>query len=316
MTDGSGQFDLKGKRVWVAGHRGMVGSALMRRLESEDCELITVDRAGLDLRRQSDVEAWMQDARPEAVFVPAAKVGGIMANDTHPAEFLYENLMIETNIIHSAHLCGAEKLLFLGSSCIYPKFAKQPMSENELLEGQLEPTNEWYAIAKIAGLKMCESYRLQYGCNFISGMPTNLYGINDNFDLQSSHVLPALMAKMHTAKTQGSSEVVLWGTGTPKREFLYVDDCADALVHLMKTYSGQSHVNVGTGIDLSIRELAEVVASVVGFDGELVQDTSKPDGTPRKLLDVTKLTDLGWTAKTSLKDGVAQTYDWYLKTQA
>lgn len=315
MTEAADHFDLKGKKVWVAGHGGMVGSALVRRLADEDCELVTVDRKGLDLRRQSDVEAWMKDVSPDCVFVPAAKVGGILANDTHPAEFLYENLMIEANIINTAHQCGVEKLLFLGSSCIYPKFAKQPMSEDELLEGQLEPTNEWYAIAKIAGLKMCAAYRLQYGSNFISAMPTNLYGINDNFDLNSSHVLPALMAKMHAAKIEGASDVVLWGTGTPKREFLFVDDCADALVHLMKTYSESGHVNVGTGTDLSIRELAETVAGVVGFEGALVQDTSKPDGTPRKLLDVSKLSALGWKARTSLEDGIKQTYDWYLKNQ-
>lgn len=316
MTDRTSLYDLKGKSVWVAGHKGMVGSALVRRLQSEDCEIVTVDRQGLDLCRQSDVEAWMKDVRPECVFVPAAKVGGILANDSRPAEFLYENLMIEANIIHSAFECKVEKLLFLGSSCIYPKLAKQPMSEDALLEGPLEPTNEWYAIAKIAGLKMCESYRLQYDCDFISAMPTNLYGINDNFDLQSSHVLPALMAKMHTAKAESADEVVLWGTGTPKREFLHVDDCADALVHLMKVYSGQGHVNVGTGTDLSIRQLAETIAQVVGFEGALVQDTSKPDGTPRKLLNVKKLNDLGWTARTSLEDGIRQTYDWYLKSIA
>lgn len=316
MTDRASQYDLKGKSVWVAGHKGMVGSALVRRLKDEDCELVTVDRQRLDLRRQSDVEAWMKDVRPECVFVPAAKVGGILANDSHPAEFLYENLMIEANIIHSAYENKVEKLLFLGSSCIYPKLAKQPMSEDALLEGPLEPTNEWYAIAKIAGLKMCESYRLQYGCNFISAMPTNLYGLNDNFDLKSSHVLPALMAKMHAAKVEGADEVVLWGTGTPKREFLYVDDCADALVHLMKTYSDRGHVNVGTGTDLSIRELAETIAGVVGFDGDLVQDTGKPDGTPRKLLDVSKLSDLGWTARTSLEDGIERTYNWYRETLA
>ncbi len=316
MTDRISHYDLKGKSVWVAGHKGMVGSALVRRLQNEDCEITTVDRQGLDLRRQSDVEAWMKGVRPDCVFVPAAKVGGILANDSHPAEFLYENLMIEANIIHTARECDVEKLLFLGSSCIYPKFARQPMTETELLEGPLEPTNEWYAIAKIAGLKLCESYRLQYGCNFISAMPTNLYGINDNFDLQSSHVLPALMAKMHAAKAEGASEVVLWGTGTPKREFLFVDDCADALVHLMKVYSGQGHVNVGTGTDLSIRDLAELIADVVGFEGALIQDTGKPDGTPRKLLDVTKLSDLGWTAKTSLIDGIRQTYGWYLKALA
>lgn len=312
-TDTEVSYDLKGKRVWVAGHRGMVGSAIVRRLAEEDCEVITVSRADLDLIRQADVEAWMDKTRPDCVFVPAAKVGGILANDTWPADFLYDNLMIEANIIHSAHACGVEKLLFLGSSCIYPKMAEQPMTEEALLEGQLESTNQWYAIAKIAGLKLCEAYRRQHGANFISAMPTNLYGFNDNFDLQTSHVLPALLRKMHTAKVKGASEVELWGTGTPRREFLYVDDCADALVFLMKTYSGAGHVNVGTGEDLRIRDLAEVIAEVVGYEGALVQDTSKPDGTPRKLLDVSKLKGLGWSAKTDLKTGIEKTYAWFLE---
>jgi GDP-L-fucose synthase len=304
-------YELEGKKVWVAGHNGMVGSSLVRRLATEGCDLVKVERAQVDLRRQSDVEAWMMDVRPECVFIPAAKVGGILANDSFPAEFLYDNLMIETNIIHGAYKAGTEKLLFLGSSCIYPKMADQPMKEEALLEGQLESTNQWYAVAKIAGLKLCEAYRQQYGCNFISAMPTNLYGINDNFDLETSHVLPALMAKMHEAKMSKAREVVLWGTGTPKREFLFVDDCADALVFMMKNYSDAGHINVGTGNDLSIRELALLVANVVGFEGELVQDTSKPDGTPRKLMDVTKLSNLGWSAGTSLRDGIKSTYEWY-----
>ena len=304
-------YSLAGKRVWVAGHRGMVGSALMRRLASESCDLLTVGRDRVDLRRQEQVEAWMVAAKPQTVFVPAATVGGILANDTRPAEFLYDNLMIETNIINAAWKTGVEKLLFLGSSCIYPKLAPQPMSEDALLTGPLEPTNEWYAVAKIAGIKLCQAYRRQYGCDFISAMPTNLYGIGDNFDLQSSHVLPALVAKMHAAKAAHAPSVVLWGTGTPKREFLYVDDCADALVFLMKNYSDEQHVNVGVGEDISIRGLADLIQSIVGFRGEIVSDPTKPDGTPRKLMDVSKLAKFGWCAKTDLEAGIADVYRWY-----
>lgn len=292
----------------------MVGSALMRRLASEDCELLTVTRDAVDLRRQAEVEGWMAGHRPDAVFIPAARVGGILANDSFPAEFLYDNLMIEANIINTAWQNGVEKLLFLGSSCIYPKMAEQPMREDALLTGPLEPTNQWYAVAKIAGIKLAQAYRRQYGCDFISAMPTNLYGIGDNFDLDSSHVLPALIAKMHAAKEAGDAEVVIWGTGLPRREFLYVDDCADALVFLMTHYSGEDHINVGFGEDLTIQDLAEKVKEAVGFDGELVNDTSKPDGTPRKLMDSARLRDLGWRPRTGLDEGIAKVYRWYLET--
>ena len=305
-------YSLSGKRVWVAGHGGMVGSALVRRLQSEDCELLTVDRDQADLRRQSEVEAWLDDAKPQAVFAAAATVGGILANSTRPAEFIYDNLAIETNVIQAAWKTGVEKLLLLGSSCIYPKLAPQPMTEDALLSGPLEPTNQWYAIAKIAGIMMCQAYRAQYGCDFIAAQPTNLYGPNDNFDLASSHVLPALIAKAHAAKSGYVPSLEVWGSGTPKREFLYVDNAADALVFLMKNYSGADQINIGTGRDLSIRELAETVIDVVGFNGELAFDASKPDGTPRKLLDVGRLTALGWTAKTKLRDGVELTYRWDL----
>jgi GDP-L-fucose synthase len=301
-------YALAGKRVWVAGHRGMVGSAIVRRLARENCEVLTVNRADVDLRRQTDVDAWMKAARPEIIFLAAAKVGGILANDTFPAEFLYDNLAIETNIIHAAHENGVEKLLFLGSSCIYPKFAPQPIPEEALLTGALEPTNEWYAIAKIAGLKLCQAYRRQHGADFISAMPTNLYGPGDNFDLASSHVLPALIRKAHTAKVNGDREIVLWGTGTPLREFLHVDDCADACVHLMKVYSGESHINVGSGTDLSILELTRLVCAVIGFTGDITHDLSKPDGTPRKLMSTDRLRALGWTPSISLEDGIRRTY--------
>lgn len=304
-------YSLKGKRVFVAGHRGMVGSALVRRLASEDCEVETVGCDRVDLRRQTDVEAWMDAHRPHAVFVPAATVGGILANDSRPAEFIYDNLMIEANLIQAARRAGVEKLLFLGSSCIYPRDAPQPMVEEALLTGPLEPTNQWYAVAKIAGIKLCQAYRRQYGCDFISAMPTNLYGPGDNFDLQSSHVLPALIAKTHAAKISKSPSVTVWGSGKPRREFLHVDDCADALVFLMQQYSEEMHVNVGTGKDVSILELAELVKDVVGFAGEFVMDTSKPDGTPRKLMDVSRLTGRGWQARTELADGVRGVYRWY-----
>ena len=307
-------YSLKGKKVWVAGHRGMVGSALMRRLASEDCELLTATRDEVDLRRQAEVESWMADRRPDAVFIPAAKVGGILANDSYPAEFLYDNLMIEANIINASWQNDVEKLLFLGSSCIYPKLAEQPMREDALLTGPLEPTNQWYAVAKIAGIKLAQAYRRQYGCDFISAMPTNLYGIGDNFDLDSSHVLPALIAKMNAAKEAGDEEVVIWGTGTPRREFLYVDDCADALVFLMTHYSGEEHVNVGYGDDLTIQELAEKVKAAIGYEGNLVNDTSKPDGTPRKLMDSSRLHDLGWRPRTGLDEGIAEVYRWYRET--
>jgi len=305
-------YDLKGKRVWVAGHRGMVGAALVRRLASEGCEVLTAARGDADLTRQGEVERWMEAHRPQAVFVAAAKVGGILANDTHPAEFLYENLLIEANIIHAAHRAQVEKLLFLGSSCIYPKLAPQPIHEDALLTGPLEPTNEWYAIAKIAGIKLCQAYRRQYGCDFISGMPTNLYGPGDNYDLNSSHVIPALIRKAHEAKMRGASEMVIWGSGTPRREFLHVDDCADALVLIMQRYSEDEHINVGSGEDLTILELAQAVCEVVGFDGTITRDLSKPDGTPRKLMAGDKLRALGWRPRISLRDGLADAYAAFL----
>jgi GDP-L-fucose synthase len=306
-------FRLAGRRVFVAGHRGMVGSALVRRLGREGCELVTARRAEVDLRRQRETEAWLEAKRPEIVFVAAATVGGILANSTRPAEFIYDNMAIETNLIEAARRIGVAKLLFLGSSCIYPREAPQPMAETALLTGPLEPTNEWYAIAKIAGIKLCQAYRRQYGCDFIAAMPTNLYGPGDNFDLASSHVMPALMAKIHQAKQEGRSSVEIWGSGRPRREFLYVDDLADALVHLMQHYSAEPHVNVGCGADLSIAELARRVARVVGYDGEFRYDASKPDGMMRKLLDVSRIAELGWRASTSLEDGLARTYAWYLK---
>ena len=308
-------YSLKGKRVWVAGHRGMVGSALVRRLESEECEVVTVTRQDVDLTRQSQVEDWLDEVRPQAVFAPAARVGGILDNETYPAEFIYDNLMIEANIIHSAHKIGVEKLLFLGSSCIYPKMAPQPITEDALLTGPLEPTNEWYAIAKIAGIKLCQAYRRQYGSDFISAMPTNLYGPGDNFDLKTSHVIPALMRKAHEAKQRGDAQVVIWGTGSPRREFLHVDDAADAMVHLMKFYSGENHVNVGSGRDLTIFDLTQIVNEVVGFAGGIIKDTTKPDGTPRKLMSADKIKALGWEAKIDLRKGLESSYQWYLENE-
>ena len=306
-------FDLTGKRVWVAGHRGMVGSALARRLQREDCEVITVGRDTVDLRDQPAVHRWMAETRPEVVILAAAKVGGIVANDTRPATFLYDNLVMETNVIHAAWQVGVEKLLFLGSSCIYPKHADQPIREEALLTGPLEPTNEWYAVAKIAGIKLCQAYRKQYGCDFISAMPTNLYGPGDNYDLTSSHVISALLRKAHEAKESGAGDLVVWGSGMPLREFLHVDDCADALVHLLKTYSDEGHVNVGCGSDLSIAELARTICEVVGYTGEVRFDTNKPDGTPRKLMDTTRLAALGWQPRISLLEGLAATYQEFLE---
>ena len=304
-------YDLAGKRVYVAGHKGMVGSAIVRRLAGEQCEILTADRA-VDLREQAAVRGWFADNRPDAVVVAAAKVGGIFANDAFPAQFLYDNLMIEANLIEAAHRNGAEKLLFLGSSCIYPRLAPQPIPEDALLTGPLEPTNEWYAIAKIAGIKLCQAYRRQYGCDFISGMPTNLYGPGDNFDLASSHVLPALMRKAHEAKLAGAASIEIWGTGTPRREFLHVDDLADACVFLLKDYSGEEHVNIGSGQDLPIIELAQIVCDVVGFAGSITRDTSKPDGTPRKLMSGDKLASMGWQPRIALHEGIAQTYRMFL----
>jgi GDP-L-fucose synthase len=298
-------FSLSGKRVFVAGHRGMVGSALVRRLAGERCEILTAGRAQMDLTRQGEVEAWFAAHRPQVVFLAAAKVGGILANDSFPADFLYENLMIEANVMEAAFRAGVEKLVFLGSSCIYPKLAPQPIPESALLTGPLEPTNEWYAIAKIAGIKLAQAYRRQHGCDFISAMPTNLYGPGDNFDLQTSHVLPALIRKAHEAKARGDATLTIWGTGTPRREFLHVDDCADAVVFLAQHYSGDEPVNVGSGEDITILELAKLVCEVVGFQGEIVCDTSKPDGTPRKLMSGAKLKAMGWEPTVDLRDGVA-----------
>lgn len=306
------EFSLGGKRVYVAGHRGMVGSSLCRRLKREDCTILVADRTELDLRDSHAVNAWFEAQRPQVVFLAAAKVGGIYANSSLPADFLYDNLMIECNVIHSAYKTNCEKLLFLGSSCIYPKLATQPIEESELLSGPLEPTNEAYAIAKIAGIKLAQAYRRQYGCDFISAMPTNLYGPGDNFDLASSHVMPALIRKAHEAKCRADSAMSIWGSGTPLREFLHVDDCADACLYLIKHFSGDEHVNVGSEEEISILDLARVVCRVVGFDGQITLDEEKPDGTPRKLMSSAKLRELGWRPTISLGQGVKQVYQWFL----
>jgi GDP-L-fucose synthase len=300
-------------KIYVAGHVGLVGSALVRNLQKQGYEnLLLRTHRELDLTNQAAVNQFFAEERPEVVILAAAKVGGINANNTFPAEFIYQNLMISANVVHAAYLNQVSKLLFLGSSCIYPKLAPQPLKEDALLSGHLEPTNEAYAIAKITGIELCKFYRRQYGCNFISAMPTNLYGINDNFDLETSHVLPALIRKFHEAKIAQAPEVVIWGSGTPQREFLYVDDLADACVFLLNHYDGEKHVNVGTGDDLQIRELAVLIKKIVGYQGKIVQDASKPDGTPRKLLDVSRLHTLGWRARTSLADGIQAVYDWYV----
>jgi GDP-L-fucose synthase len=304
-------YDLTGKRVFVAGHRGLVGSALVRRLQSETCDILTATRAELNLLRQDAVETWMSEHRPQAVFVAAATVGGILANDSRPAEFLYDNLVIETNLIEASRRAGVEKLMFLGSSCIYPRLATQPMNEDSLLTGPLEPTNQWYAVAKIAGIMLCRAYRRQYGSNFISAMPTNLYGPGDNFDLQSSHVVPALMAKAHAVKTGKAEELVVWGTGSPLREFMYVDDLADALVFLMKHYNAEEHINVGVAEEVTIRQLAIAIAGTVGVQASLRFDATKPDGAPRKLMDSGRLFAMGWRPKTSLTEGLRKTFAWY-----
>lgn len=301
-------YSLAGKRVWVAGHRGMVGAALVRRLEREDCEIVTAGREALDLRDGAEVADWMARTRPQAVFLAAAKVGGILANDSRPAEFLYDNLMIAANVIHAAHRVDVEKLLFLGSSCIYPRLAPQPIPEDALMTGPLEPTNEWYALAKIAGVKLCQAYRRQHGRDFVSAMPTNLYGPGDNYDLETSHVLPALIRKAHEARISGSDRLVIWGSGTPRREFLHVDDCADALVHLMRVYSDEAPINIGTGSDIPIIELARLIMRVVGMDGAVETDPTKPDGTPRKLVDSSRLRALGWSPRITLEEGIRQTY--------
>lgn len=311
-TPVSETFDLRGKKVWVTGHNGMVGAALVRRLASESCTVVTVDRRVVDLTRQADVQSWVRKERPQVVIVAAAKVGGILANSSRPADFLYDNLMIEANLIEAAHSNDVEKLLFLGSSCIYPRLAPQPIEEASLLTGPLEPTNEWYAIAKIAGIKLVQAYRLQHGRDFISAMPTNLYGPEDNFDLQTSHVLPALIRKAHDAKVAASRSLVIWGTGSPRREFLHVDDCADALVLLLKSYSDMEHINVGSGSEITILELARIVCRVVGFEGEIEHDLSKPDGTPAKLMSAARLTQLGWRPRISLEDGIAAAYRWFM----
>jgi GDP-L-fucose synthase len=305
-------YPLAGKRIYVAGHRGMVGSAVVRRLERESCEVVTVDRHTVDVRNQAQVQKWMRSSRPQVVLIAAATVGGILANDTRPAEFLYDNLMIEGNLIEAARQAGVEKLLFLGSSCIYPRLAPQPMREEALLAGPLEPTNEWYAVAKIAGLKLCAAYRRQYGCDYISAQPTNLFGPGDNFNLLSSHVIPALIAKMHEAKEANAKTVELWGTGKPTREFLHVDDLADALIFLLERYSEEIHINVGTGEEVTIGQLAETIRAVVGFRGSFNYAVDKPDGMPRKLLDVTRLSHLGWRASKSLKEGLEEAYCWYV----
>jgi GDP-L-fucose synthase len=306
-------YPLSGKRIWVAGHKGLVGSAVVRRLASEHCVVVTVDRSEVDLRRQTEVEIWLKHASVDAIVMAGAKVGGILANDLYPADFLYQNLMVEANTIQAAHQCDVNRILFLGSSCIYPKLAPQPIVEEALLTGPLEPTNEWYAIAKIAGIKLCQAYRKQFGRDYISAMPTNLYGPGDNFDLKTSHVLPALIRKAHIAKLNKEPELTIWGSGTPLREFLHVDDCADALVHLLKVYSGYDHVNVGSGSDLSIRELTEIVARAVGYFGRIVTDPTKPDGAPRKLMSGERLAALGWKPRKDLEAGIRETYEWYLE---
>ena len=304
-------------RIYVAGHNGLVGSAIVRRLQAAGhTNILTASRQQLDLRDQSEVSHWFKANRPDYVYLVAGTVGGIMANSTRPAEFIYDNLMIHGTVVHAAHEYPVTKLLYLGSSCIYPRNATQPITEDELLTGPLEPTNEWYAIAKIAGIKLCQAYRKQYGCDFISAMPTNLYGPNDNFDLTSSHVLPALIRRFHDAKLNGINEVEIWGTGSPMREFLHVDDLADACLHLMEHYDGESHINVGTGVDLPIKELAEKIRDVVHPTATLTFDTSKPDGTPRKVLDVSKLAATGWKASIDLDTGIRTTYEWFLQQVA
>jgi GDP-L-fucose synthase len=313
---GMSNFELSGKRVWVAGHNGMAGSAIVRRLSRENCDIVTVTRAELDLLRQADVSAWIADQRIDAVFLAAAKVGGIMANSTRPAEFLYENLVIATNVIHAAKDAKVGKLLFLGSSCIYPRLAAQPMREEDLLKGALEPTNEWYAIAKIAGIKLCQAFRRQYGCDFVSVMPTNLYGPGDRYDAQAGHVVAALMMKIHAAKLANSSTVELWGSGTPKRQFLFSEDLADACVFVMKNYSGEIFLNVGTGREMTILQLAESIAKTAGWTGTFTFDRSKPDGMPRKVMDVNRLRALGWTAQTDFDTGMKEAYEWYVANVA
>jgi GDP-L-fucose synthase len=305
-------YDLGGRRVWVAGHRGMVGAALVRRLRATGCEILTAGREEVDLVRQDAVERWMERARPHAVLLAAARVGGIVANDTRPADFIYDNLMIEANVVHAAWKTGVEKLLFLGSTCIYPRLAPQPLDEESLLTGPLEPTNEWYAIAKIAGIKLCQAYRRQHGARFISAMPTNLYGPHDNYDLLHSHVVGALMVKIHRAKLAGAPSVEVWGTGTPRREFLHVDDCADACVFLLENYDDAGIVNIGVGSDVTIAEFAETLARVIGWSGRFDYDRSRPDGTPRKLVATGRINALGWRARIGLEEGLRSAYAWFV----
>ncbi|MDK1494682.1 GDP-L-fucose synthase [Sinorhizobium sp. 7-81] len=309
-------YSLSGKRVWVAGHGGMVGSAITQSLASEDCDVIVADRQNLDLTRQEAVQQFLSKEKPHTVVMAAAKVGGILANDTMPADFIYQNLVMEANVIDASFRNGVEKLIFLGSSCIYPKYASQPIKEDALLTGPLEPTNEWYAIAKIAGIKLCQAYRKQHRADFISAMPTNLYGPRDNFDLTSGHVVPALIRKAHDAKIKNLDRLCVWGSGTPRREFLYSEDCADALIFLLKHYSEMEHINIGFGTDITIRELARLVCDVVGFKGDIELDISKPDGTPRKLLSSEKLLSMGWRPKTSIEVGVAKSYEWFIRNVA
>ena len=306
-------FPLDGARVFVAGHRGMVGSAIVRALRRRAGAVLTAPRPGVDLRRPGQVERWMRSERPDAVFLAAARVGGILANITRPAEFIHDNLAIQSAVVEAARRAGVGKLLFLGSSCVYPRMAAQPIGEDALLTGPLEPTNEWYAIAKIAGIKLCQAYRRQYGCNYVSLMPTNLYGPGDSFDAANAHVIPALMRRMHEARASGAGAVTVWGSGRPRREFLHVDDLADAALHLMEVYAAEEPINVGAGRDIAVAELAEIIREVTGFAGALEYDRSKPDGTPRKLLDVSRLARLGWRAKIGLREGLEDTYRWFVE---
>lgn len=310
------RYTLRNKRVWVAGHRGLVGSALVRRLQSEGCEIVVAPRESVDLRHPDQVERWMREAKPQAVFLAAARVGGIYANDTRPAEFIYDNLMIQTNVVEASRRVGVEKLMLLGSSCIYPRLAPQPIPESALLTGALEPTNQWYAVAKIAGIKLGQAYRRQYGCDFISVMPTNLYGPGDNFDLMQSHVVPALIVKAHQAKLAQAPTMEVWGTGAVRREFLFVDDAADGMVYLMQHFSDEAIVNLGQGSDVPIRDLVELICKVVGYKGGIRFDTSRPDGTPRKMIDTSYAASLGWRARTPLQAGLEETYRWYLDNVA
>ena len=309
------ELTLEERKIWIAGHNGMVGGAIRRRLGSEDCQILTADRASLDLSQHDAVEEWVAVQKPDIVIIAAAKVGGIHANNSFPVDFLQTNLEIQTNIMSAAHAYGVERLLFLGSSCIYPKFADQPIKEDSLLTGPLEPTNEWYAIAKVAGIKLAQAYRRQFGRDWISAMPTNLYGPGDNYDLESSHVLPALLRKFHEAKVSGAKSVTVWGSGNPLREFMHCDDLADALIFLLKHYSDDEHINVGSGAEVTIRELAQTIAEVVGYEAELTFDNSKPDGTPRKLMDSSRLNELGWNEARPLKDGIAHAYEAWLATE-